>query len=110
MSLAAIVTGDDSTLPVELRKEQQAFSIATSATVKASIISKNKRVVLIPTVTVLETSAGSVWATSLIVVKFTSAETAAINRLGEALLEIQVDDGGKITWFSPILVVKGTIT
>ena len=109
MPLASIVTGDDSVLPIELRKEQQAFVIANTATIKASVISKSRKVVLIPAVDVLETNVGSVWGTSLVVVQFTSAETAAITRFSEALLEVQVDDGGKITWFAPIQIQKGTI-
>ena len=110
MSLAKIVTGDDSTLPVELRKDDQVFVIDPTATVKAAVVSKNKKVVLLPVVNVLEIAPGSVWPSSLVVVQFTSAATSAITRYGEAILEIQVDDGGKITWFAPVQIEQGTIT
>lgn len=109
MSVAFIVTGDDSVLPVELKKNDQTFVIDPTATVKAAVISKNKKTVLIPEVTVLEGTEGSSWATSTIVVTFTSLETGAITRLGDAILEVQVDDNGKTTWFAPIKIEKGTI-
>lgn len=109
MSLASIVTGDDAVLPVELKKDEASFVIDSSATIKAAVVSKNKKTVLIPVVDVLESNTGSVWPSSLVVVQFTSAQTSAITRYGEAILEIQVDDGGKITWFAPVQIEQGTI-
>ncbi len=108
-----LVTGDDSVLPVQLNKNDAPFVIDTGAEVKASIISKDRKTVLIPPVAVLEATAGSSWINSEVVVSFTEAETLAIPTSyydKSVLLEIQVNDGGKLTWFLVIKIVQGTIT
>ena len=106
-----IVTGDDSILPVTLKKNQNTFLINSGATVKASVISKDKKEILLAPVIVDVNETGSDWGNSLIVVTFDSADTANIpvKELGGALLEIQVDDGGKLTWFHKIKLLQGTI-
>jgi len=109
--MSVIVTGDDVALPVTLKKDGATFTIDPGATVQASIISVDRSVALIPAVTCSNAATGADWANSLLIVAFTSTETAAIldANLGAALLEIQVDDSGKLTWFVSIDIVKGTI-
>ena len=106
---AIIVTGDDVSLPTTLKKDNATFTIAPSATVKASIVSKDRSTILIPAATVLEATTGSDWANSLIIVQFTSAETNAVTDYTIADLEIQVDDSGKLTWFTSVEIQRGTI-
>lgn len=107
--MSEIVTGDDSVLPVELTKDGTSFVIDSGATIFATVTNKSKKTTLIETTSVLEATAGSDWPSSLIMVAFTSAQTAAVTNMGSCLLEIQVDDGGKQTWFADITIVKGTI-
>ena len=107
--IATIVTGDDATLPVVLTKDGATFVINPAAVIRATVTDKTKRNTLLAPVTVTEAAAGSDWANSLIVVVFSSADTAAVTYSGRAVLEIQVDDNGKLTWFDEIEIVKGTI-
>jgi len=106
---ATLVPGDDTSFPVELEKDHAAFLINGSATILAAVTTKNKNKVLIPATAVVEAAPGSDWANSLVVVEFTEAQTELVTHFGSALLEIQVDDGGKTTWFAPITIIKGTI-
>jgi len=107
--IAELTTGDDITFPVQLTKDTTSFTISNLAIVRASIISKDKRLILIPPIPVLETNIGSNWASSLIMVSFTSAQTILIKNYGSNLLEIQVNDNGKHTWFTNINILQGTI-
>lgn len=108
--IATIVTGDDATLPVVLQKDGATFTINPGATIQASVTDKTKKKILLNPTPVVEVTAGSDWANSLIVVVFSSVNTAALTYSGRAVLEIQVDDNGKLTWFDEIEIVKGTIS
>ena len=110
-TIPTLVTGDDTIIPVQITRDFIDEVIAGTATVKASIITKNKRNILIAAVPVVEGTTGSSWATGLVVVALTSAQTGAIpaSRMGSAYLEVQVNDGGITTWFTSIKLVQGTI-
>lgn len=107
---ADIVTGDDVSLLAKLKVDGVSFVIDPGATVKGSLVSMDKTV-LIAAVTVLSTEPGADWTISNVVIPFSEAETLAIpdSELGDALLEVQVDDGGKDTWFLSTSIEKGTI-
>lgn len=111
--IPTLVTGDDSIYEIQLTKNEENFRINNGATVKASLISKDRKTVIIPPVILSDNDTNSDWLNSLVVVKFDSADTDAIPTTivnqKNALLEIQVDDGGKLTWFHKIQLVKGTI-
>ena len=111
MTTPTLVTGDDSVLPTELLKDNAPFVINSSADIKASVVSKDRKTIILAPVTVLESEPGSDWTNSTVVPRFASVNTGAIptNQLGSALLEIQVDDGGKLTWFATIKILQGTI-
>jgi len=106
-----LVTGDDSILPTTLYKDDATFLIDSGATVKASVVTKDKKTILLAPVTVSNVETGSDWVNSLVVPRFASADTNNIplTNIGSALLEIQVDDGGKLTWFVTIKILQGTI-
>lgn len=109
MSLTAdITTGDDVAIGITLKKDGAIFAINTSADVKAALISQNKRETHINAVSVSNAAPGSDWDKSLVVVEFNSASTSAIPP-GDALIELQVDDNGKLTWFVTVSIEKGTI-
>ena len=72
--------------------------------------STDKATTIIAEVTQSNAAVGADWANSLVVVEFTEGNTAVSDTfIGDALLEIQVDDSGKRTWFVPIEITKGTI-
>lgn len=104
-----ITTGDDVGLPVTLKKDGSVFLINAGATVKASLVDRDHTTILAGPVTLSNATPGSDWNNSLIMVEFTSAETGAIIAYNPSLLEIQVDDGGKLTWFLDVNIIKGTI-
>lgn len=110
MATPILVTGDDTSLSVTLKKNGQTFNIDTGATVQASLVTPNHIKTIMNPVGVLSTATGADWTNSLIVIELTSAETGAITDYGDALLEIQVDDSGKTTFFANINVTRGTIT
>lgn len=110
--MTQIVTGDDVRLIVTLKKDGAVFPITTTpvpAVVKARIVGPNHQIALSSEVTQSHLTSGADWANSLIVVLMDGATTAAITQQGSALLEIQVDDGIKITWFVPVTIIKGFI-
>jgi len=110
--LDSIVTGDDTDIPVTLTKgsAKDTFTIDPGAAVKAAIVSLDRNTVIIAAVVCPFDATGADWANSLIIVPFTSEETAAATATGEHYLEIQVDDGGKLTWFDKINIIKGSVT
>ena len=111
VEIDGIVTGDDVDIPVTLTKgkAKAVFSIDAGATVKAALVSLSRETILIPAVVCDFNATGADWANSLVIVPFSSAETAALIDYGKAYLEVQVDDGGKLTWFDDIDIIKGSI-
>lgn len=110
MITEGIVSGDDVIMPVTLRKNGNTFNIDAGAEVKASVISKSKSTTLIQPVTLSSGASGADWANSLVIVSFSSSDTANITKFGDATLEIQVNQENlKETFFSNIRLIKGTI-
>jgi hypothetical protein len=107
--MAMIVTGDDVSMLVSLKKDGSNFVIAPSATVQAAIVSQDRSALLAGPVTCNNSAPGANWSLSQVVIQIPSASTGAIAAYAPALVEIQVDDGGKLTWFVGIEIVKGNI-
>lgn len=111
MAIPILVTGDDISLSVTLKKNDLTFTIPPStAAVHARIVSTNHKEVYSPTVEQFDTTPGADWPNSLVVVEFAPADTSAILYQGKALVEIQVDDNGKRTWFVTVKLVTGQIS
>ena len=104
-----IVTGDDVSLSVTLKKGGATFSIDVGATVQASLVSLDHQTVYAGPIAQSNVTPGADWANSLVVVELASATTSPITYQGKALLEIQVDDSGKTTFFASVIIVLGTI-
>jgi hypothetical protein len=105
-----LVTGDDLVIPQTLRKNGNTFSISDTAVVKSAIVSKDHCKIYADAVTMNKDATGADWANSLIILEFPSATTVNVDYQGPAIVETQVDDGGlKLTWFSPVHLVKGNI-
>lgn len=101
-----IFTGDEVRQPVTLTKDSATFEIDSGATVEAAFIYQDGTTSA--TYTVSEATTGSDWSASLVVVSLTSAESALL-KAGIATLEIQVDDGGELTWQQAIRIKTGYI-
>lgn len=104
-----IVTGDDLNIPVTLKKDGVTFAIDTAAIVQVAIVSANKSEILVAAIAQVSTTTGADWANSLVVVVMPSAATLSLATFGKAYMEIQVDEGGKTTWFAKIILTKGNI-
>ena len=103
-----IVSGDDTAITITLKKDDATFDIPLTSTVTAAVISTDKRTQYIADTSVLSGTSGSDWPNSLVIVEFTSAQTSTIPS-GGALVEVQVDDNGKLTWFGSIKMTGDTI-
>lgn len=109
MSLT-IITGDDITVLVQLKKNEAPFVIDNGATVQGAIRSGSG--ILGNTIACANTDVGANWPASLVAIPFTSTDTALLPELssGSGQLEVQVDDGGKTTWIvKGVTVLKGFI-
>ena len=107
--MAILVTGDDINIEQTLTKNNVVFAIDSGATIQASLVTRDKETILVAPVAVLEAATGSDWANSKIIIIFAETDTAALSTFGPIFLEIQVDDGGKLTWFVKAELVQGTI-
>ncbi len=104
-----IVTGDDEDIEITVTNDGTSFVISESAVIKAALVDKNSNVLAGP-IPVSTTAYGSDLPNSKIVVRIPGRSTASIKNTMPATLEIQVSDAGsKKTWFSKVMLVKGTI-
>jgi hypothetical protein len=109
MAMPVLVTGDDTTIPVTLKKNGVTFIIGAEATIKARLVSLDHKTTYTAEVEVDKGETGTDLSKSLVVASFSPTATSAIDYQGKALLEIQVDDGGKKTWFAAIEIKRGNI-
>lgn len=108
---AELITGDDIAIPVTLKINGQTFTIPPTATVEAQLVLPDHTGTWPGALKAVqsESAPGADWANSLVMVEFAGADTVAIADQGKALIEIQVDDNGKRTWFVTVKVVLGQI-
>jgi hypothetical protein len=92
-----------------LKKNGATFGITVAATIKARLVSVDRKTLYSEEVVQSITEVGNDLANSLVVVRFMPTDTASIVYQGKARLEIQVDDGGKTTWFADVDIVRGNI-
>ena len=109
MSIPVIVTGDNVALQVTLKKNGSTFLINSGATVEASLIGNAHEEVFVAAVAQSSGTSGADWANSVVVVIFSPTDTENVTHKGEAVLEIQVDDSGKTTFFADLEIAQGTI-
>jgi len=108
MAVPKLTTGDDISWSVQLNKNGAPFDM-TGATVNVAVVSQNKTQKLTANIPQASGTSGADWSTSFVVVVIPSATTGAIAYTGPAFLEIEVDDGGKQTWFVELEVQKGNV-
>jgi len=110
MATPLIVTGDDISVAVTLKKNDLTFDIPLLSTVTARIVSTNHKEVYSGEVVQSNSTPGADWPNSLVVVEFAPADTNTITYQGKALIEVQVDDNGKRTWFVTVKLITGQIS
>lgn len=105
------IIGDSRPYEVVLLINGETFTIDTSYTVKAAIVSSDKKTALSSDpVTISSTAPGSDWTESKVVVKFPRENTKSISVFGKAYIEVQVTlDTDDWTWHLPITLIPGTI-
>ena len=111
-----ITTGDDVVILHTLKKNGNTFNINSNAVVTCRLITPS-HIAMTDEVVQSSTSPEADWSNSLISVNIPSSVTTDLlndnyvwsNGTLAAKLETQVDDGGKLTWFENITIVKGTI-
>lgn len=116
--LQEIVSGDSRPYIINLKINDAAFDIPVeNSIIKCALVSLDKQTLLSTgTKSVLSTVPGSDWAASKIVVKFDKSMTSAIKYQGKALIEVQITfragepDEYDLTWFVPVVIVKGNIS
>ena len=107
--MVVLTTGDDNVIACKLTDAGKTFPISNGASVKAVVTSLDRQTTLSAVVEVNLGAVGTDLANSKVIVEFGENESGAITQYGVALLEIQVDDGGKVTWTKEILIRKGNI-
>lgn len=105
MTTRDIVLGDDIGIDDTLTVDGTAADISAATSVKAALVALDGTVGLSATLTSIDSytdKAGTVhtasWATGLVVITFTSAQTRTLTVNTRYRLEVTVDDGGITTW------------
>lgn len=110
MASPKIVTGDDVSIPVVLKKNGATFVISGDAVVFVRLVSNDHYQTYSESVSQSLGNVGNNLSASSLMVELPSATTEVLTYYGAAQLEIQVADPKKQTWFVPVEVVKGNIT
>lgn len=111
MSSPQIVTGDSRPYIISLTIDGAPFAITDGVdTVKAGIVSADRKTVLAEAATLSASTPGSDWGASRVVYKPTRSATTGIVTQS-ALIEVQVSFNGTDdwTWFIPAMVVQGNV-
>lgn len=110
MATLTVVRGDAINLPTTLTLNGEPHAISLDATVRAALVTSNDiNRSLLGTVTAMSNAAaGADWPSGVVMLIFPKTETAAW-KPGNHMIEIEVDDGGPLTWFTPIVVKRGAI-
>ena len=109
--------GDDWNIPLTLGTEDSngvftPLSISLSATVVASLISRDEDILIAPTAQ-SNASPNADWANGIVAVVFTNTETSALPANESAFIEIEIDTGGLLNTFQSepdILIKRAYIT
>ena len=106
-----VTTGYDVEIPCELKKKGLTFAISGAGTAKAVITKADRDTPISEVVDVDMSVVGTDLANSLIIPKFTAAQTELMrDNIGDAILEIQLDDGGKkLPWTEEVRIRIGNI-
>lgn len=110
--MSRITTGNDFELGITLTKDDKTFVIDPGATLKAVVVSADHATRYFDPVNVSPATPGTDYSQSLVIVKFSAALTAAIQRQGPAKIEIELTDAAGVihpSWFVDVRVVKGHI-
>ncbi len=98
-----IVSGDDARLTATVSIADSAVPISQTATIHAAIKD------IIDPVLCSNSATGADWANGVVVIEFAESDTSDIEQSGLAVLELQVNDNGKTTFFCDVYLVIGSI-
>lgn len=109
-----IFIGDDVFLQYTVGTEDEngiftAKTIPLSATIKASLISRNETI-LIDSISQVSSTPNADWANGVVVVHFTNVQTNLLSFQKNAFVEVEIDDSGTISTFQsePNIIIKRT--
>ena len=106
-----VTTGYDVEIPCELEKKGVSFTISGTATAQAVLTKLDRDTTIGDIVDVDMVATGTDLANSLIIVKFTAAQTELMkDNAGRAILEIALTDAGKkLPWTKEVVIRIGNI-
>ena len=112
--MTQIVIGNDFELGVALTKNHKPFAVDFQSVIKATVVSPDHVTRYFDAAIVSPATPGTDLSQSLIIVRFTKAQTAAITRQGPALIEIELTEDEGLgfkhpSWFVKVQVVKGQV-
>jgi hypothetical protein len=113
--MTQIVIGNDFELGVTLTKNKQPFEIPFWVIIQATVVSADHNSRYFDPVNVSPATPGTDYSQSLIIVKFSGANTALITKQGPAKIEIEILEPTDPvstrhpSWFVDVRVVKGQI-
>lgn len=109
MATPLIISGDDIRITARLKKDGLPFTIDSGATVLAALINTKHTDMYMTPVAQSSSTLNANWSNSEVIVIFTPAQTAGITYQGKALLELQIDDNGKTSFFGTVKIITGQI-
>ena len=110
VNIVKLVVGDDASFALTLLKDGTTFSIDPGASVQAALVSYDHSRLLMSGVSQSYIDPLSDWDNSIVNVRLEADDTAAITETGSAFVELQVNDGGKLSWFFPVYIFAGHIS
>lgn len=109
MNIIELVTGDDNIIDLQLRRNNQAVAVSAGATVRAAVTHDISEVTIGP-VTCSNAASGADWDNGIIVIEIDRATSLTLPT-GKATIEVEVDDGGRLTtyYYRHVKISEGRI-
>jgi hypothetical protein len=111
--MTQIVIGNDFELGVTLTKDHKPFMIDFQAVIKATVVNTDHNTRYFDASIVSPATPGSDLSQSLIIIRFTKAQTVAITKYGPVKIEVAITESNGFihpSWFVDARTVKGQIT
>jgi hypothetical protein len=106
--IPVLVPGQPFSILAQLLKDGAEYDMAGASSVKCRVVTPDNESSLSVTSTLSSGDTGGDWSTSKVVVKFSGADTQAIQVQGAAEVELIVTlSGSAIPYFIPVKIVKG---
>lgn len=106
--MLTVVSGNDISDLLQLKKNNATFNIPNGATVKAVLVSYDRATLLAGPFTMLNTDDGADWTTSLLSLIVADTLTDGLDP-AKIKLEVMVDDTDRESWFFDAEIVQGNV-